>query len=96
MESVDPRQGKVLIDSALAKLEALTVEEIRKAYNEWRLADILSQTQLTENTRQAVEDKIQSEGWAYLDVKTKLMALMAVLEDRNRKIAGRWLDAIFK
>lgn len=95
VESADPRQGRVLIDSAVEKLEALTIEEIEKAYSEWRLVDILSQTQLTDKTHKAVVEKIQTAGWSKPDVKSKLMTLMTALEARNRKIADAWMRAIF-
>jgi phosphoglucomutase len=94
VESVDPRQGRVIIDAALAKLENLTIEEIEKAHSGWRLVDILSQTRLTEKTRAAVEGKIVQEGWAVAEVRAKLMLLMAALEARNRKIAAAWMKVL--
>jgi hypothetical protein len=94
VESVDPRQGRVIMDAALAKLEDLTIEEIAQAHSEWRLVDILSQTRFTEKTRAAVEGKLGAEGWAVAEVRAKLMALMAALEARNRKIAAAWMKVL--
>jgi hypothetical protein len=94
VESKDPRQGRVIIDAALAKLEQLTIEEISKAYCQWRLVDILSQTRFTEKTRQAVEETIVKQGWPVAEVRAKLMTLMAALEARNRKIAAVWLGSL--
>ena len=94
VESVDPRQGRVIIDAALAKLENLTIEEIAKAHSGWRLVDILSQTRLTEKTRAAVEGKLAGEGWAVAEVRAKVMVLMAALEARNRKIAAAWMKVL--
>lgn len=94
VESKDPRQGRVIMDAALAKLEDLTIEEIRTAHSEWRLVDILSQTRFTEKTRQAVVATVAEKGWAIGEIKARLMTLMAALEMRNRKIAAVWLEAL--
>ncbi|QRN82725.1 hypothetical protein JR338_09910 [Chloroflexota bacterium] len=94
VESVDPRQGRVIMDAALARLENLTIVEIRQAHSSWRLVDILTQTRLTEKTRQAVIETIQSKDWALADVCDKLVQYMQILENRNRKIAQKWLDAL--
>jgi phosphomannomutase len=94
VESADPEQGKIIMEAALAKLEALTIVEIRKAYSQWRLVDMLSQTRLTEKTQQAVEETIAEKGWAMADVTAKLVKSMRILENRNRKIASRWLEVL--
>jgi hypothetical protein len=94
VESADPEQGKTIMEAALAKLEALTIVEIRKAYSQWRLVDMLSQTRLTEKTQQAVEETIAEKGWAMADVTAKLVKSMRILENRNRKIASRWLEVL--
>jgi hypothetical protein len=94
VESKDPLQGRVIIDATLARLEALTINEINAAYSQWRLVDILSQTSFTEKTWQAVEAVIDRKGWPVDAVKDKLVKLMAALETRNRKIAALWLDAL--
>jgi len=94
VESKDPRQGKVVIEAALAKLEELTIAEISKAHSEWRLVEILSQTRLTERACQAVKATMADRGWALADLKDKLRILMAALEARNRKIAAAWLEAL--
>ncbi len=91
VESRDPQQGKIIMDAALARLEALTIEEISKAYSVWRLVDMLSQTRLTEKTRQAVQATITEQGWPLSEVTSKLQQIMNVLEARNRKIAEAWL-----
>ena len=94
VESKDPRLGKVIMDAALAKLEDLTIEEIGKAYSEWRLVDMLSQTRLSEKTRLAVQKRIAEQGWLVSEIKAMLKKMMAALEARNRKIAGAWLDIL--
>ena len=90
VESRDPQLGKKIMDAALARLEMLTIAEIRKAYSEWRLVDMLSQTRLTEKTKDAVLETIKKNQWAIGDVLEKLVQLMGVLENRNRKIAQKW------
>jgi hypothetical protein len=82
------------MDAALERLEELTIVEIRKAHSAWRLVDILTQTRLTEKTRQAVLETIQAKGWDLADVCDKLVQTMQILENRNRKIAQKWLDAL--
>jgi len=94
VESKDPQLGKKLMDAALERLEILTVEEIHKAYSEWRLVDMLSQTRMTDKTMQAVIETIQEHGWKLGDVLVKLVKLMGVLENRNRKIAQIWQAAL--
>ncbi len=94
VESVDPRQGRVIMDAALARLEDLTIKEISKAHSDWRLVDILSQTKLTEKTRAAMKATIAARGWPLAEIKDKLKKLMAALEARNRKIADAWLKVL--
>jgi len=96
VESKDPLLGRKLMDAALERLELLTIEEIRKAHSEWRLVDILSQTRLTEKTRLAVKATVGEKGWKLSDVTVKLVKSMAILENRNRKIARKWLEALEK
>jgi phosphomannomutase len=91
VESPDPQQGKLIMAAALAKLEALTIEEIRQAHSEWRLVDMLSQTRITQQTQQAVLETIQAKGWDRKDVIVKLQKSLSALEERNRKIAAKWL-----
>jgi phosphomannomutase len=94
VESKDPQQGRVIMDAALARLEELTIVEIRKAHSEWRLVDILTQTRLTDKALQAVLETIREKGWDKADVTAKLVRSMQILENRNRKIAQKWLDAL--
>ncbi len=94
IESKDPERGRAIMDAALAKLEDLTIKEIRKAYSIWRLADMLSQTRLTDKTKEAVLDTIQDRRWEMAEVTAKLQKTMEILENRNRKIAQGWLDAL--
>jgi phosphomannomutase len=94
VESKNPKQGKVIMDAALAKLEELTIVEIRKAYSQWRLVDMLAQTRLTEKTKDAVRETVEKNNWALSEVTDKLVKSMRVLENRNRKIAGKWLAVL--
>jgi len=96
VESKDPQQGKVIMDAALGVLENLTIEEIRKAYSVWRLVDMLSQSRFTEKTLDAVLETTEANNWEMAEVTAKLVKTMAILEDRNRKIAEKWLDALIK
>jgi len=94
VESADPQQGKVIMEAALDKLEELTINEIRKAYSPWRLVDMLSQTRLTDRTLQAVQETIEERDWEIAEITARLIKSMAILENRNRKIASRWLEAL--
>ncbi len=96
VESKDPQQGKIIMEAALAQLEALTIEEIRKSHSIWRLVDILGQTRFSEKAFQAVHDTIQQKGWEQQEVIQKLIKSMQILEHRNRKIAQKWLDALLR
>jgi hypothetical protein len=55
---------------------------------------MLSQTRLTEKAKEAVLETIEARGWEMGEVRAKLQKMMAVLENRNRKIAQGWLDAL--
>ena len=94
VESRDPERGRAIMDAALEKLEALTIEEIRKAYSAWRLVDMLSQTRLTPRTKDAVLGTVAARGWEMAEVAAKLQKTMEILENRNRKIARGWLEAL--
>jgi len=94
VESKDPNLGRKIMDAALERLEELIIVEIRKAYSEWRLVDMLTQTRLTDKTRQAVVDRIHEMGWELQNVRDKLVKSMRILENRNRKIAQKWLAAL--
>lgn len=94
VESQDPKLGKVIMEAALDRLEQLTIDEIHKAYSEWRLVDMLSHTRLTEKTRQAVIETIEKQGWSLAAVTAKLVKSMQILENRNRKIAAKWLAVL--
>jgi phosphomannomutase len=94
VESKDPKQGKIIMDAVQDKLEELTIVEIRKAHSEWRLVDMLAQTRLTEKVRSAVLETIQTNGWDLPGVIEKLKKSMLVLENRNRKIAQKWTEAL--
>jgi len=94
VESKDSQQGKVIMQETLGVLEDLTIEEIRKAYSVWRLVDMLSQTRFTQKTLKAVLETIKDHGWEMDEVTEKLGRTMGILEARNRKIAGRWLEAL--
>jgi phosphomannomutase len=96
VESKDPEQGKVIMEAALGVLEDLTIEEIRKAYSIWRLVDMLSQSRFTEKTLSAVLKTIEANDWEMAEVAGKLVKTMGILEDRNRKIAAKWLEALTK
>ena len=74
----------------------MTIDEIRKAHSEWRLVDMLAQTRLTGKVLDAVIETISVHGWQMVDVIEKLQKSMQVLENRNRKIAQKWVDALHK
>jgi len=94
VESSDPEIGRQVMAEALRRLEMLTIEEIRKAHSEWRLVDILSQTKLTEDSKLAVLDTIAKKGWTKDAVLAKLSNAMLVLENRNRKVAAKWVNVL--
>jgi phosphomannomutase len=96
VESKDPQQGKVIMRAVLGKLEDLTIDEIRKAHSEWRLVDMLAQTRLTAKVLEAVVETVSAHRWQMADVIEKLHKSMRVLENRNRKIAQKWVDALYK
>ena len=94
VESSDPQTGRLLMAEALRRLELLTMDEIRKAHSEWRLVDMLAQTCLSKDVQQAVQETIQKNGWHKADILAKLQKMMLVLENRNRKVAQKWVEVL--
>ena len=94
VESADPEIGRQLMTEALRRLELLTIDEIHKAHSEWRLVDMLAQTRLTEGLKQAVLETIAVNSWRKEDVLSKLRHMMLVLENRNRKVAAKWVAVL--
>ena len=94
VESSDPEIGRRIMAEALQRLELETIKEIHIAHSEWRLVDMLTQSRLTVNLKDAVLETIQSRGWEKHDILTKLKEMMLVLENRNRKVAQKWVAVL--
>ncbi len=94
VESSVPETGILLMQTALQQLEVHTIDEIRKSHNPWRLADILSQTKLTGGVKQAVLATLQANNWQTAQILENLQRAMLILENRNRKVAQAWVNAL--
>ncbi|MGI6250227.1 MAG: hypothetical protein ACOYKD_02540 [Anaerolineaceae bacterium] len=94
IESSVPETGILLMKSALRQLEELTMQVLQKAHSPWHLADMLSQTSLTEDISRVVRETIRKHGWSKADMLGKLRQMLFTLEKRNRKVILRWIDAL--
>jgi len=94
VESSDAEIGRKLMAEALRRLELLTIDEVHKAYSEWRLVDMLAQTRLTPDLLIAVMETIEKNGWQKADILAKIRKMMLVLENRNRKVAQKWVEVL--
>jgi phosphoglucomutase len=94
VESSDAETGRKLMAEALRRLELLTIDEVHKAYSEWRLVDMLAQTRLTPDLLIAVMETIAKNGWQKADILAKIRKMMLVLENRNRKVAQKWVEVM--
>jgi phosphomannomutase len=94
VESSDAETGRKLMAEALRRLELLTIDEVHKAYSEWRLVDMLAQTRLTPDLLIAVMETIEKNGWQKADILAKIGKMMLVLENRNRKVAQKWVEVM--
>ena len=90
----DAETGRKLMAEALRRLELLTIEQVHKAYSEWRLVDMLAQTRLTPDLLIAVMETIARNGWQKADILAKIKKMMLVLENRNRKVAQKWVEVM--
>lgn len=91
VESSRPEIAQTLIQEALQILEQASVEQVQAALTEWRLVDIISQTQPGATLVAAVKQVMQERGWGVTD---KLIHSMPTLEHRTQKIAKKWLDEL--
>jgi hypothetical protein len=91
VESSDRATAKMLIEEALKVLEQVSIVEVEKAKTEWRLVDIISQTQPAPALVAAAKRVMAERGW---EVKDKLLFAMPTLENRTQKIARKWLEEL--
>ena len=95
VESSDPEIAKRLMETALQRLEELSAAEVRKAYSEWRLTEILLATQPSPALVQAVKSVVDSRaGWSYQGVASKLERVLPTVERRNQRAVRAWIAAL--
>ena len=94
IESSDPQVGQRLMKEALARLETITIECLRRAHSPWHLVDMLSQTSLTPAIVTVVNGLIQTNGWDRADIQEKILQMTRAVEKRNRKVLSAWLQAL--
>lgn len=83
------------MEIALERLAELSANEIREAHSEWRLADILSATQLSPALVKTVKSVIDShDGWSRQSVTSKLERILPAIERRNQRAVRAWIAAL--
>ncbi len=96
-ETTDPDLWEELLGIVLTKLDEFTIKEIEESYRIERVADILATTGPWDwdNVWQAVEGKLQQEGWTKAALKEALDSKLPHAENRNREVINEWF-AYFK
>ncbi len=95
IESSDPEIAKRLMDTALGRLEELSAAEITNAHSEWRLASILSATQVSPGLLEALRSAIASHhDWSQQGVVSKLERMLTTVERRNQHAILTWIAAL--
>ncbi len=95
VESSDPEIAKRLMETALGRLEELSATEIRKAYSEWRLAEILLATQSSPTLVQVTRSVIGSHSdWSRESVISRLEQILPAVERRNQHTIRAWIAAL--
>jgi phosphomannomutase len=89
VESSNREIAKTLIDEALRILEEASIAQVKEAQSEWRLVDIISQTQPGAALVAAVKQVMADKNWPVIE---KLELSMPTLENRTQKIARKWID----
>ena len=95
IESADHETGIRMMNEALHRLELLTMDCLRGAKSPWQLVDMLCQTSLTPAILVVVQGLIEKEGWDLEDILRKIQQITFTLEKRNRKVIGKWFDALY-
>ncbi len=95
VESSSPHIARRLMDEVLEELQQLSAAEIRAAHSEWRLADILAATQITERTVTATREVLDEHAdWSRESLEQKLQAMLALVEARERKTLNEWMEVL--
>ncbi len=95
VESTSPEVANRLVQTALDKLEDLSVQQIREARAEWRLVEVVSTTRLSPRALQAALEVIgRNAGWSRESLVSRLQRLEAALERRSRHTVDAWIEAL--
>ncbi len=95
IESSDREIAKRLMDTALRHLEEQSATEVEKAHSEWRLADILSATQVSPSLVQVLKSVIASrDDWSQGGIVSKLERMLPTVERRNQNAIRAWIAAL--
>ncbi len=94
IESADHETGMRMMNEALHRLEMLTMDCLKGAKSPWHLVDMLCQTSLTPAILAVVQGLIKREAWNPEDILGKIQQISFTLEKRNRKVIGRWFEAL--
>jgi len=95
VESSDADVARRLMETALQHLEELSSTEIRKAYSQWRLAEILSVTRPAPALIRAARSVVDARhDWSYDQVVARLRQLLPLVEHRNQRKIRAWIAAL--
>jgi phosphomannomutase len=95
VESSDPEIARRLMETALGRLEELSAAEIQKAHSEWRLAEILSTTRLSDSLTQVTRSAVAAhKDWSMQGLISRLERMLPTVERRNQRAIGDWIAAL--
>ena len=94
IESADRETGIRMMNEALQRLELLTMDCLKRAKSPWHLVDMICQTSQTAAILAVVQGLIAEKGWDLGDILNKIQQMTFTLEKRNRKVIGKWYEAL--
>lgn len=95
VESSDPDVARLLMESALERLEELSIRQIQTAHSEYHLVNMLVTTRYTEKTKAVVKAYVsQKSRWTISSIIEKLKSALPILDRRNKRLANAWIDAL--
>ena len=95
VESSDKKIARDLMVAALRRLRELSAAEIQKAHSEWRLAEILSTTTVSDTVAEVTRSAVAAhEDWSVQGLIARLERMLPVVERRNQHAIRDWIAAL--
>ncbi len=93
-ESSRVETARSMLDEVLEKLEALTIDQVKKAHSLWRMVDILQVSRATPRTAETVHERLQTQHWLSADLVALLKETYPAVERRSKHLINAWLTLL--